>query len=318
MVMQFSVSTHWNTFRHVTGEAMVEEILGLGVDAVELGYDLRIDMVPGVRNMVQSGAIKVLSVHNFCPVPMGAHRGHPELYTPGSTDRQVRDLAVTHMSRTIAFAAEMGAKVVVAHAGNVDMTRMSRDLYDWCQQGKQFTPAYEKLKLKTLALRDKKAPKQIGYLKESIDRLLPVLAQYNIALAFENLPTWEAIPTEIEMETLMKEYNSPYLKCWFDFGHGQIRQNLGFINAERWAERLSPWLAGMHIHDVKPPVHDHVMPPRGHIPFDRYTEVAQRDVVRVIEPAPGTAAEEIKEAIAFLNKCWQSPATTTQETGKTT
>ncbi len=316
--MQFSVSTHWNTYRHVTGETMIEEILALGVDAVELGYDLRIDMVPGVRNMVQNGSVKVLSVHNFCPVPIGAPRGHPELYTPGSTDRQIRDLAVTHMSRTIAFAAEMGAKVVVAHAGNVDMSRISRDLYDWCLTGRQFTPAYEKLKLKLLTNRDKKAPRQIGFLKESIDRLMPVLTEHNIALAFENLPTWEAIPTEIEMEGLLKEYNSPHLRSWYDFGHGQIRQNLGLINAERWAERLSPWMAGMHIHDVKPPVQDHVMPPRGHIPFDRYKKIALRDLVRVIEPAPGTDAEELKEAIAFLRQCWQSPDTANEETGKKT
>lgn len=314
--MQFSVSTHWNTYRHVTGEAMVEEILTLGVDAVELGYDLRIDMVPGVRNMVQRGAVKVLSVHNFCPVPIGAHRGHPELYTPASADRQIRDLAVTHMTRTIAFAAEMGAKVVVAHAGNVDMERYSRDMMEMCETGRQFTPAYEKMKLKLFTTRDKKRPKQLGYLRESIDRLLPVLAQHHIALAFENLPTWEAIPTEIEMEKLLSEYNSPYLKSWYDFGHGQIRQNLGFINAERWAERLSPWLAGMHIHDVKPPVQDHVMPPHGHIPFDRYKEIARLDVARVIEPAPGTAAEEIKEAIAFLRKCWQADDATNEKSGK--
>lgn len=313
--MQFSVSTHWNTYRHTTGEAMIEEILGLGLDAVELGYDLRIDMVPGVRAMVGSGAVKVLSVHNFCPVPMGAHRGHPELYTPGSLEKTTRDNAVHHMSRTIAFAAEVGAKVVVAHAGNVDMPRMSRDMIEWCETGRQYTPAYEKLKLKVLTTRDKKAPKQIGFLRESIDRLLPVLAEHQMVLAFENLPTWEAIPTEIEIEKILNDYRSPWLKCWFDFGHGQIRQNLGFINVERWAERLAPWMAGMHIHDVRPPVQDHVMPPKGHIAFDRFREIANRDLVRVIEPAPGTNPEEIKEAIAFLRECWQTPPPLIQETG---
>jgi len=314
--MQFSVSSHWNTYRHTTGEAMIEEILGLGVEAVELGYDLRIDMVPGVRAMVDSGAVKVLSVHNYCPVPMGAHRGHPEIYTPGSVEKSTRDNAVIHMSRTIAFAAEVGANVVVAHAGNIDMPRMSRDMIEWCETGRQYTPAYEKLKLKVLSTRDKKAPRQIDYLRESIDRLLPVLAEHKMVLAFENLPTWEAIPTEIEMEKLLNDYKSPWLKCWFDFGHAQIRQNLGFINAERWAERLAPSMAGMHIHDVRPPVQDHVMPPRGHIQFDRYRDIAQRDLVRVIEPAPGTEASEIKEAIAFLRECWQTSTPSIESTGK--
>ena len=284
---------------------MIEEVLALGVDSVELGYDLRIDMVQGVKKMVSEGAVKVLSVHNFCPVPMGAHRGHPELYTPASVDRQTRENAITHMSRTIQFAAEVGAKAVVAHAGNVDMSRMSRDLIQWCEAGRQYSPAYEKLKMKVQVTRDKKVPKQLDYLKESIDRLMPVLEQHNVALAFENLPSWEAIPTEMEMEQLLKQYNSPLLRCWFDFGHAQIRQNIGFINAERWAERLSPFMAGMHIHDVKPPVTDHVMPPNGQIPFQHYREIANRDLVRVIEPAPGTPAPAIVEAIAFLRSCWQ-------------
>ncbi|HMO51285.1 MAG TPA: TIM barrel protein [Kiritimatiellia bacterium] len=315
--MEFSLSTHWNTYRHATGEAMIEEILGLGLTSVELGYDLRIDMVAGVKHMVQSGAVRVVSVHNFCPVPMGAHRGHPELYTPASPDPRTRENCITHMTRTIAFAAEVGAKVVVAHAGNVDMSRMSRDLIEWCQTGRQYTPAYEKLKMKTQVTRDKKVGKQLGYLRDSIDRLLPVLEQHKIILAFENLPTWEAIPTEIELEGLLTSYQSPWLRGWYDFGHGQIRQNLGFINAERWVTRLTPWMAGMHIHDVKPPVQDHVMPPRGHIPFDLYREFAQGDVVRVIEPAPGTAAEEIKEAIAFLRQCWQSNGPVAESSGKT-
>ncbi len=314
--MQFSVSTHWNTFRHTTGETMIEEILGLGVNAVELGYDLRIDMVPGVRAMVQSNSVQVLSVHNYCPVPIGAPRGHPELFTPASTERSTRDSAVTHMSRTIAFAAEMGAKVVVAHAGNVDMSRLSHEMIAWCEQGKQYTPAYEKMKMKVMTVRDKKSPKQLTYLRESIDRLLPVLEEHRMVLAFENLPTWESIPTEIEIEKFLNEYRSPWLRCWYDFGHGQIRQNLGFINAERWAERLAPWMAGMHIHDVRPPVQDHVMPPKGHIAFDRFRTIANQDLVRVIEPAPGTATEAIKEAIAFLQDCWQTPPPSIEETGK--
>lgn len=311
--MQFAVSTHWNTFRHASGEAMIEEILALGVDAVELGYDLRADMVHGVKAMVQNGSVRVLSVHNFCPVPMGAHRGHPELWTPASTDPRTRESAIKHITSTVEFAAEMGASVVVAHAGNVDMSQMSRDLIEWCRTGRQYTPAYEKLKMKITMTRDKKVVKQLGYLRESIDRLLPELEKNRVMLAFENLPTWEAIPTEIELEKLLEEYNSPWLRSWFDFGHGYIRQNLGFINAERWVERLSPWIAGTHIHDVKPPAQDHVIPGRGTIPFDLYREFASRDIVRVLEPAPGADAAELKDAIAFLRQCWQTPATTGKE-----
>lgn len=306
--MEFSISTHWNTFRHATGEAMIEEILALGLTTVELGYDLRLDMVAGVKKMVAEGAVRVRSVHNYCPVPMGTHRGHPEIWTPASPDARTRESAVYHMTKTIEFAVEVGASVVVAHAGNVDMSQMSRDLVEWCATGRQYTPAYEKLKMKVQLTRDKRVTRQLDYWRESIDRLLPALEKHRIMLAFENLPTWESIPTEMEMETLLRQYHSPWLRSWYDFGHGQIRQHLGFINAERWVERLSPWIAGCHIHDFLPPAQDHVMPPNGTIPFDIYRHFAAQDIVRVLEPAPGEDAEKVKDAVAFLRQCWHAPA----------
>ncbi len=140
---------------------MIEEILALGLDRVELGYDLRPELIAGVKAMVDSGAIRVGSVHNFCPIPVGAPRPHPELYTPASTDRREREYAVTHISRTLRFAAEVGATVVVCHSGNVDMPRFSFELVRMASKNEQFGEPYEALKLKAQIVRDKKAPRQI-------------------------------------------------------------------------------------------------------------------------------------------------------------
>ena len=75
--MTFSLSTHWNAANHDSGEAIVDEILAMGIDSLELGYDLRIDQVAGVRRRVEEGAVRVASVHNYCPTPVGAPYGHP-------------------------------------------------------------------------------------------------------------------------------------------------------------------------------------------------------------------------------------------------
>jgi len=283
---------------------MIEEILDLGFRHVELGYDTRLDLVPGIRRMVEQRAVRVDSVHNFCPVPMTAHRGHPEIFTFGHTDRRIRELAVAHTAETIRFAAELGARVVVTHCGNIEMDRYSEQLVALCEQGKQFTPLYEKNKLKLQVKRDKKARKQIPLWYESLQQLIPVLEEHRIELGMENLPTWEAIPTETELETALRHFKSPWLKYWHDMGHGQIRENMGLINVERWLERLEPSLAGMHIHDVLPPAQDHVMPPRGKMDFSRYKRFANLNIIRVIEPTPRTPPEDIKEAVAFLKQTW--------------
>ncbi|HEY8241296.1 MAG TPA: sugar phosphate isomerase/epimerase family protein [Kiritimatiellia bacterium] len=306
--MIFALSTHWNASKHATGEALLEEILGMGFRHVELGYDLRLELVPGVQKMVKEGAVTVLSLHNYCPVPIGAARGHPEIYTLASAESRERDSAVTHTEKTIRFAAELGAKFVVTHAGNVEMDHFSRELFDLAARGQQFSPEYDRLRLKMQTQRDKKVQRQLDALESSIDRLLPVLEETGVRLCFENLPTWESIPTELELETLMKKRGTKHLGYWHDIGHGQIRQNMGFISHEKWLERLQPYLAGMHVHDVLPPATDHVMPPRGKVDFPRFQRFGALAMVRVIEPTQRTPKEEIEEALKYLTEVWGSAA----------
>ena len=303
-MMPLSLSTRWNAGRHQSGEAMLEEILALGLEIVELGYDLRAELIPGVRKMVESKAVRVDSVHNFCPVPVGAPRPHPELYTPASPDRREREFAVVHISRTLRFAAEMGAKVVICHSGNIDIPHYSFDLLRLAERGEQFGEAYEALKLKAQVARDKKASRQLVYLAESLQQLLPVVRETGVRLALENLPTWEAIPSELESEQLMRRFFPEGISLWWDVGHAQVRENLGFINASRWLRRLAPYIAGLHIHDVEPPGRDHLMPPRGKIDFPALADFAKRDMVRVLEPAPDTDAAYIADAIRHLDAAW--------------
>ena len=312
--MDIALTTRWNNSRHVDGRAMVDEILEMGFNHLELGYDTRIDLVEGIRARIDEGAVKVNSVHNFCPVPIGAHRGHPEIWTMAHMDPNVRRNAVLHTTKTIEFAAEIGAKVIVSHSGYVKTRRGTEDLIALIHKNKQFAPAYDKVKMKFQVEREKKAEKHLNWLYQGVEQLLPVLERTGTYLGLENLPTWEAIPNESEMLNMIEHFNHPNLKYWHDIGHGQIRENLGFINAERWVERMEPHLAGMHLHDVARPIYDHVMPPLGDMDFSRFKRFAQLDIVRVIEPTPRTPAEEIVTALQFFKEQWNKPDTTEEAT----
>jgi sugar phosphate isomerase/epimerase len=301
----FSISTHWNAFRHEDGEAMIEEILNdTGLTEIELGYDLRMDLVEGVTKMVASGAVTVSSLHNFCPVPAGASMGHPEIWLLASKEHRVRESAIVNTRRTIEFAGELGASAVVCHAGYVDMKHMTRDLVRLIRDDKQFSKKYEKRKDKMLLLREKKAPEQIEILKDSLDALIPALEAANVTLGLENLPTWEAIPTEVEMDRLSQHFEGKPIGYWHDMGHGQIRQNLGLITHRRWLEKLGPALCGMHVHDVSDQVRDHVMPPHGCIDFNLYKDIIPNNIPLVFEPAPDTPAEAIREGIRIVRDAW--------------
>lgn len=303
--MNFALTTHWNAAKHRHGEAMVDEILALGFRHLELGYDTRVDLLPGVRNRLRAGAIRIDSVHNYCPVPISSPRGHPELYTLAHLDPEVRRKAIHHTSETIRFASEVGARVVVAHAGNVSMRHLTRKLIRLCEDGRRETPRYERLKMKLLARRDRKAPRQFEHLLRGLETLLPLLEELHVTLALELLPSWEAFLTEVEFQALFNRMDSPYIRFWHDIGHGRIRENLGLSRTAPWLERLGPYLAGFHVHDVIAPAQDHVMPPHGEIDFSLYRPYAQRkDVLRVFEPGRGTSGEQIREGLRLIQGMW--------------
>ncbi|MCE9614084.1 MAG: sugar phosphate isomerase/epimerase [Lentisphaerae bacterium] len=307
MPPNFALSTHWNAFHHTAGERLVEEIVSTtGLTRLELGYDLTVDLVPGVAKMVEQKVVQVDSVHNFCPVPTGAPQGHPELFVLASRDTCVREGAVRHTTNTILFAAEIGARVVVCHAGNVEMRSYTRKLIQLAKDGKQYSPRYERVKTKLLLKRERKVPPYLEYLEAGIEALLPELERSKVTIAFENLPTWEAVPTEMEIYALCQRINSPHVRAWYDIGHGQIRQNLGLIAQKHWINKLAPMLAGFHVHDVNPPGQDHLMPPDGKVDFAALASVIPPETLKVLEPAPGTPPQLIRAAIEHLNVAWAS------------
>jgi len=256
--------------------------------------------------MVEQGAVSVDSVHNFCPVPMTVSRGHPEIYTFADRDPRVRQQAVRHTTTTIRFAAEVGANVVVTHCGNVEMKPLTAQLLRLLSEGKGYTRRFERTMTKLREQREKRGPVQFGYLLESLERLLPVLRETGIRLALEVLPSWEAFPSELEFESIFERFRSRHLWYWHDIGHAKIRENLGFSNVERWLERLRPRLAGMHLHDVRSPGEDHLMPPNGDIDFSRYTRFLNSDMLRVLEPRSSATGNEIREGLRHFREAWES------------
>lgn len=283
---------------------MLEEILGLGFDHVELGFDLTPNLVPGAVAMIKAGRIKADSLHAFCPLPPVPFAS-PEPFTLAAHDPVVRANALHYLENTIRFAAEVGARAVVAHAGNVEMRPLTPRLVELVATGRQYDPVYEEQRMKLLLTREKSVASQLEHLYAGVERLMPLLESTQRILAFEILPTWEAIPSEIEMERLLAHFNSPWLRCWHDIGHGQIRENLGLTSHARWVKRLRPWMAGMHIHDVIPPNGDHVMPPSGGVKFPLFKESAQGDLIRVLEPSFAVKPEEVVAGLEYLRAAWE-------------
>ncbi len=302
--MTIALSTRWNASHHRNGEELVQEILDLGITSIELGYNLTMDLVPGVSKMIEEKAVNVTSVHNFCPVPVGVSRGHPELFLMASDSQRDRESAVNHTSRTLELAAKCGASAIVVHAGYVKMPKMTSKLITLMYKNEQHSRKFEKTKMKLMLQREKKVGRYLDNLSRCLEKLVPEAENAGIFIALENLPTWEAVPNESEMEEICKRFPSA-VAYWHDTGHAQVRQNLGFGIQKKWIEKLAHCTAGYHIHDTDHCANDHIMPPRGCIGFDAIGPVIQKGKPLVLEPRPGTPADEITTAVEFLENIWQ-------------
>lgn len=304
---RFAISTHWNASRHETGEAIVDEILALGVQRLELGYDLRRSHVDGIKKRLAAGSIQVDSVHNYCPVPPECNRGGPELYTLAVGNYQIFEAAILNTIRTIHFAAEMGARLVVMHCGNVAMRPITPKLVNYCNQGERYTNAYEKTKLKLLTRREKKVTQQLAFLMRGLERLMPTLEQTGVRLGLEILPTYEAIPTEREARTIVEHFGAEHLCYWHDFGHAQIRENLGLGSHLQGFAELTDIMGGMHVHDVVPPDTDHHMPPNGMIDFPVFAPHITDQALLVLEPSSRLASDAVARGLEIICDSWSQP-----------
>lgn len=300
-----AVSTHWLAARHTDGSQLADEMNHIGFTAVELGYDTLPSLVPGLISAMQDKRLSCRSIHNFCPVPDGFDQGHPELFTLASLDPGDRQSAVYHTKKSIAFAAQIGAEVVVSHAGNIGMRPFTKKLVKRFERGHRQTARFDRLRFQAAAARRPPAQIHFNALCVSVEELIPELETHNIKLAFENLPSIEAMMTIEEQAELFEKFPSPHLCYWHDFGHAQVLQLLRmephFLRLKRFKDRL----AGYHIHDTAGPYDAHIMPPTENgIHWQVAKPLIRPDCCMVLEPAPQTAPNEIQSAMKYLNKIW--------------
>ena len=114
-----ALSTSWCSHRHTDGYVMLREMAALGYEYVELSHGIRITLVLGILKAVEEGVVKISSTHNFCPLPTGVVQAAPNLFEPSVTEHREHDQWLWHTKRSIDFAAQVKARVLVCHLGSV-------------------------------------------------------------------------------------------------------------------------------------------------------------------------------------------------------
>src|SRR5271170_4632148 len=182
----YSFSTCWNSSRHTDGRAMLREIRDLGFDHAELSHGIRISLMPGILEAVAAGEMKISSLHNFCPLPLGVTRAAPNLYQFSAAKPLERELAVKHTRKTFEFASHVNASVVVLHLGGIELKDYTGKLCALLERGEKNSPKYEKLRAEAAARREAGKEKFFGRTKETLRELLPEAEKRGLKLGCEN------------------------------------------------------------------------------------------------------------------------------------
>jgi sugar phosphate isomerase/epimerase len=292
----FAFSTCWNSKRHTDGQAMLAEVRALGFEYAELGHATRLSLVDGIRAAVAAGEIKISSLHNFCPLPVGLSGPAPDYYRPSSQRETERQLAVRHTLRTIEFAASLGAKFVVLHLGSVDMREYTDKLMQLFAEGRAGTPKFDSLRVKAVTVRAQKRQRNFDQLFRSLDELVPHALSAGVRLGVETRFAIEEIPSEGEIAEIIARYGTEALAYWHDVGHAQVKENFGLTNHESLLERYRKHTAGMHLQDFAPPAFDHQPPGAGTFDFTRLAPYVTDEMVLAWEIHPNWSAGQIGDA----------------------
>jgi sugar phosphate isomerase/epimerase len=300
----YSFSTCWNSQRHTDGRAMLREIRSLGFEWAELSHGIRISLLPGIFEAVDAGEIKISSLHNFCPLPMGVNHAAPNLYLFSSLDPRERENAFKHSVKTIETAARLKAGVVVLHMGSIDMKDYTGKLLDMLKDGKKESSKYSSLCETVVEKREKKKGEYEQFSNEMLDRLARVAEERGIKLAIENRQALEELPLDSDLELLLREFDRNSIGYWHDCGHAQIKENLGFINHRTLLECMAPRLLGFHVHDTAFPGHDHRAPGAGTVDFAALQPMVKPEHIKVFELSPSLTVEEVTKGVAHIHQVW--------------
>ncbi len=285
---------------------MLREIRELGFEYAELSHGIRISLLPGILQAVEGGEIRISTLHNFCPLPMGVTHAAPNIFKFSADNPRERENAFRHTLKTLETAVRVKAPLVVLHLGCVDMREYTDKLIDLAADGKKGTPKYEKLCEEVVIKREEKKERYVEYTYEVLRRLVPEAEARGIKLGIENREAVEEIPFESDFSFFFKEFPSPAVAYWHDTGHAQIKENLGFIHHAMHLESLGDRLAGFHIHDVEFPARDHRPPGEGTIDFAALKPMVKPEHLKVFEFSPNLTPEQVREGVARLKAIWGS------------
>jgi len=296
-----AISTMWGIGRFDHLSDFFDQATEIGFAKFELNHKVSSQMLAGIE--LEDYMIPV--VHEPCPADIDAQILRERDWLVSSLDETNRIAGVRIVQRSIDLAYNLGSDMVVVHCGHIPGLReMENPLWALFQAGKTGTPEYQEVKDGLLrAKADRTAP-----VLEAVQRSLAELAEYarpfGVRLGLENRYRFSDFPGLDEMEALLDSQSEEIFGFWYDVGHAQALDQLGFYPHEAWPRRFGTRLFGAHLHDVKV-LEDHHVPGLGDVDWNMVASYLSGGIYHTLEVQNFNSLQQIRDGIQFLidKKC---------------
>lgn len=306
-----SLSTCWNSPRHTDGYEMMAEIAALGFEYAELSHGIRLSLVPGIVRALEEKLLRVRSTHNFCPLPPGVNTASPNLFLPSSGDEtQVRQWE-RYTRRSIDFARQVGASVLVTHMGAIShgWRNPARTVNQLSETRRPTDRDVERLRSAAAAALAKLAKRRADPMDRLVARIGTVLDhahQAGVTIGAENREKIDELPFDADILSFLEQFppGAP-IAYWHDCGHAHLKEKMGLLRHEEHLHVHAARLAGFHVHDVIG-FRDHMPPGSGEIDFAMIAKFVRPEHIVVLELNPRLDPAEVVEGRDYIEKVFAS------------
>ncbi|MCC6416472.1 MAG: sugar phosphate isomerase/epimerase [Opitutaceae bacterium] len=282
---------------------MLTEMAELGFTHAELSHGIRISLVPGIMKAVEEGVMKIGTTHNFCPLPPGVNQAAPNLFQPSAGDRQEQSQWLRYTKRSIDFAAQLKARLMVCHLGSVEFFWFSPEdklaRYQDAHPGVDLREdkAYQLILAKALAKMRQRMGPFWARTQQSVGEISEYAASKGLRLGFENREKFSELPLDDDYKAFVADFPAGAPGgYWHDTGHADIKEKLGLLDHRKHLERMVPHTLGFHLHDVDTSGRDHQPIGDGHIDFKMVSEFWKPEHLLVLELSPRVDVEGVRRS----------------------
>ncbi len=293
-----ALSTMWGIGKFPTLAEFFNAASILGFSRFELNHAVDSAMLKGLN----LNGYRIPSVHEPCPADISVSMLKNHDWLISSTHEENRKQGVAAVCRSVDLARELGAQIIIVHPGKADIDSSPEDhLRNLYRQGKWNTPAYRQLKEEYIATRAARAEKNLRSVRRSLIELAEYAGRLGIRLGLENRYHYHEIPLPDELGFLLDIGYDDVVGFWYDVGHAQALDQLGFHAHEEWLKRFASRIIGVHLHDVLG-VDDHRVAGSGQVDWNMVARYLPADALRTCEFQNFNSPQQVVEGVEWLVK----------------